>query len=60
LNLARSFGTQVDLHSSVFTHGQLYVAVSCVRSKNGVKAIWDSKIAQPVTKKIVLTEFIVP
>jgi hypothetical protein len=40
----------------VFTHGQFYIAVSQVTSAHNIKAIWDSNLAQPVTKNIVYPE----
>ena len=49
----------VDLRNPVFTHGQLYVAVSRVTSVHNIKAIWDPRFAQPVTKNIVYPEVII-
>ena len=46
----------LDLRTSVFTHGQFYVAVSRVTSVNRIKAIWSADSPQPVTKNIVYTE----
>src|SRR5277367_3681492 len=46
----------LDLRSAVFTHGQLYVAVSRVTSVHNIKAIWDSNLEAPVTKNIVYPE----
>ena len=46
----------LDFHSPVFTHGQFYVAVSRATSVHRIKAIWDSKFTEPVTKNIVYTE----
>ena len=46
----------LDLRSAVFTHGQLYVAVSRVTSVHNIKAIWDSNVQAPVTKNIVYPE----
>jgi hypothetical protein len=43
----------------VFTHGQLYVAVSQVTSVHNIKAIWDSNLALPITKNIVYPEVII-
>jgi ATP-dependent exoDNAse (exonuclease V) alpha subunit len=49
----------LDLRNAVFTHGQLYVAISRVTSVHNIKAIWDSRSAQPVTKNIVYPEVII-
>ena len=49
----------LDLRNVVFTHGQLYVAVSQVMSIRNIKAIWDSKLDRPVTKNIVYPEVII-
>ena len=49
----------LDLRNVVFTHGQLYVAVSQVMSVQNIKAIWDSKLDGPVTKNIVYPEVII-
>ena len=49
----------LDLRNVVFTHGQLYVAVSRVMSVRNIKAIWDSKLDGPVTKNIVYPEVII-
>ena len=40
----------LDARSSVFTHGQFYVAISCATSKHGIKAI------TAITKNIVYPE----
>jgi hypothetical protein len=49
----------LDLRNAVFTHGQLYVAVSRVTSVCNIKAIWDSNLVDPVTKNIVYPEVII-
>ena len=49
----------LDLRNAVFTHGQLYVAVSWVTSVHNIKVIWDSKIERPVTRNIVYPEVII-
>jgi hypothetical protein len=46
----------LDFHSPVFTHGQFYVAVSRATSVNRIKAIWDPKFPNPVTKNHVFSE----
>ena len=46
----------LDLSSSVFTHGQFYVAVSRVTSVSNIKAIWNEGQQEAVTKNIVYTE----
>ena len=46
----------LDLRSPVFTHGQLYVAVSRATSVNRIKAIWDPQSANSVTKNYVFPE----
>ena len=48
-----------DLRNAVFTHGQLYVAISRVTSVHNIKAIWDSRLDLPVTKNIVYPEVII-
>ena len=50
---------ELDISNAVFTHGQLYVAVSWVTSVYNIKAIWDSKIERSVTKNIVYPEVII-
>ena len=49
----------LDVRNAVFTHGQLYVAVSRVTSVHNIKAIWDSRLEQAVTKNIVYPEVII-
>jgi uncharacterized protein (DUF2342 family) len=49
----------LDLRNAVFTHGQLYVAVSQVTSVHNIKVIWDSNVALPTTKNIVYPEVII-
>ena len=49
----------LDLRNAVFTHGQLYVAISRVTSVHNIKAIWDSNVETPVTKNIVYPEVII-
>jgi hypothetical protein len=46
----------LDFCSPVFTHGQFYVAVSRATSVNRIKAIWDPKFPNPVTKNHVFPE----
>jgi PIF1-like helicase/Helicase len=46
----------LDMRSSVFTHGQFYVAVSRATSVHRLKAIWNSDSDEPVTKNIVYNE----
>jgi hypothetical protein len=46
----------LDARSSVFTHGQFYVAISHATSKHGIKAIWDAKYNNAITKNIVYPE----
>ena len=46
----------LDLSSSVFTHGQFYVAVSRVTSVSNIKAIWNEQQEEATTKNIVYTE----
>jgi ATP-dependent exoDNAse (exonuclease V) alpha subunit len=49
----------LNLQNSVFTHGQLYVAISRVTASRNIKAIWDEKNANSVTKNIVYPEVII-
>ena len=49
----------LDLRSAVFTHGQLYVAISRVTSVWNITAIWDDKLEAPITKNIVYPEVII-
>ena len=46
----------LDARSSVFTHGQFYVAISRATSKHGLKVIWDGKSVTAATKNIVYPE----
>ena len=51
----------LDLSSSVFTHGQFYVAVSRVTSVSNIKAIWtqneqQQQAEEAITKNIVYKE----
>jgi PIF1-like helicase/Helitron helicase-like domain at N-terminus len=46
----------LDFRTSVFTHGQFYVAISRVTSVHRIKAIWDSDLMEARTKNIVYTE----
>jgi len=48
----------LDLSSSVFTHGQFYVAVSRVTSVSNIKAIWNEQQEEAITKNIVYTEIL--
>ena len=57
VNQKKSQGQSVDyvgwdLRNAVFTHGQLYVAISVYN----IKAIWDSRLDSPVTKSIVYSK----
>jgi ATP-dependent exoDNAse (exonuclease V) alpha subunit len=49
----------LDFRTSVFTHGQFYVAVSRVTSVYNIKAIWDPKVNNPVSKNIVYEEVLI-
>ena len=49
----------LNLQNAVFTHGQLYVAISRVTDSQNIKAIWDEKNASAVTKNIVYPEVII-
>ena len=40
----------LNLQNSVFTHGQLYVGISRVTASQNIKAIWEEKHANPITK----------
>jgi hypothetical protein len=49
---------RLNLKSSVFTHGQLYVALSCSTTKGGVKAIFPEGmflISKIMHKNVLLT-----
>jgi hypothetical protein len=46
----------LDFCSPVFNHGQFYVAVSRATSVNRIKAIWDPKFPNPVSKNHVFPE----
>ena len=46
----------LDLKSPVFTHGQFYVGVSRVTSRENIKVIWDDKETVGRTKNIVFDE----
>ena len=46
----------LDLRSPVFTHGQFYVAVSRVKSKDNIKVVWNEEQVQGRTKNIVFDE----
>ena len=46
----------LDMRSPVFTHGQFYVGVSRVTSRNNIKVVWDEKEEVEKTKNIVFNE----
>ena len=48
----------LDLSSSVFIHGQFYVAVSRVTSVSNIKAIWSEEQEEAITKNIVYSEML--
>jgi hypothetical protein len=48
----------LDMKSSVFTHGQFYVAISRVRSVHNIKVIWDEKLGDGITKNVVYPEIL--
>ncbi|KDR69846.1 hypothetical protein GALMADRAFT_77064, partial [Galerina marginata CBS 339.88] len=49
----------LNLQNAVFTHGQLYVAISRVTSVHNIKAIWDDRNITPITKNIVYPEVLI-
>ena len=49
----------LNLQNPVFTHGQLYVGISRVTNSQNIKAIWDEKNENAVTKNIVYPEVII-
>jgi hypothetical protein len=49
----------LNLQSSVFTHGQLYVGISRVTASQNIKAIWEENNPNSVTKNIVYPEVII-
>lgn len=49
----------LNLKNAVFTHGQLYVAISRVTSVHKIKAVWDEKNVEPITKNIVYPEVLI-
>jgi hypothetical protein len=46
----------LDLRTPVFTHGQFYVGVSRVTSRDKIKVIWDDKVELGSSKNIVYNE----
>jgi len=48
----------LDMKSSVFTHGQFYVAVSRVKSVSNIKVIWDENLGDGITKNVVYPEIL--
>ena len=46
----------LDLRSPVFTHGQFYVGVSRVTSRENIKVVWNENEAEATTKNIVYSE----
>ena len=46
----------LDFRTSVFTHGQFYVAVSRATSVCRIKAIWNPNHTVPRTQNIVYSE----
>ena len=46
----------IDLHNPVFSHGQLYVALSCCTSSNRIKVIFPDDSQTTHTSNFVYTE----
>ena len=46
----------IDLHCPVFSHGQLYVALSCCTSSNRIKVVFPENSHATNTSNIVFTE----
>ena len=64
MTINKSQGQSVDhvglnLQTSVFTHGQLYVAISRVTASQNIKAIWNESSPTPITKNIVYPEVLI-
>jgi len=46
----------LDVRTPVFTHGQLYVALSCCTSSNCIKVLFKIGSQQTVTQNVVYPE----
>jgi hypothetical protein len=46
----------IDLHSPIFSHGQLYIALSCCTSSNRIKVVFPEDSDTTHTPNIVYTE----
>lgn len=46
----------IDLKKDVFTQGQLYVAISRVRTRNGLKIYVDKAVVNSNSRKLRFTE----
>ncbi len=47
----------LNLQNAVFTHGQLYVAISRVTSVHKIKAVWNDINVEPVTKILYIPKY---
>ena len=56
INKSQGQSVKHDDRSTVFTHGQFYVAIWQVTSVDNIKIIWDDQLQNPVTKNIVYPE----
>ena len=50
---------ELNLKHFVFTHEQLYVAISRVTVSQNIKAIWEKNKPNSVTKNIIYPEVII-